>query len=314
MKESPLERRIRDEILADPDLPAKIEAHAERMTLLQRKLEDGHELSYEDQYYYCDGLKWEHVSSYPLCEDIFYFKAYMYRGNFDYGSLKVNYTKENEYRFEQIVHDWDIQMKNINSADPFIVAENKELEKELKILNRQKGNVVSIDDKDYFDALAWSKFRFLRVKKTFRLDIKCDYYTLWLNGVEILFDFIACTHILARHFAHGKKTYKADQDHFYSVFNPFHLHLDLEEIFKAIDHSGLYSNDDIHNITIRKKGQLYKVITRNYNYGSFTKKRIVTFYPLSKASELSNLSRDYNEKMVTDDLSVFVKGRLIVES
>lgn len=305
MKESPLEQRIRAEILADPDLPAKIEAHTKRMTLLQRRLEDGHELSYEDQYYYCDGLKWEYVASYPLCEDVFYFKAYMNRENFDYGSLKVNYTKENENRFEQIVRDWDIQIKSSNATDSYILAEKAELEKELKILNRQKSKIVSIDDKDYFDALAWSKFRFLRVKKNFKLDIKADYYSLWLNGNEILFDFKACSHILARHFAHGKKTYKADQDHFYSVFDPFHLHLDLEQIFKAIDQSGLYAKDDIQNLTIRKKDQLYKIITRNYNYGSFIKKRIVTFYPLSKVSELSNLSRDYKEKMVTDDLSVF---------
>lgn len=75
---------------------------------------------------------------------------------------------------------------------------------------------------------------------------------MWLNGNEIHFDFKACTHILARHYAHGKKTYIADQDHFYGVFNPFELHLDLKEIFKAIDHSGLYRKDDIHNITIRK--------------------------------------------------------------
>jgi len=232
----------------------------------------------------------------------------MIRENFDYGSLKVNYTKENEDRFDQMVRDWDIQIKKNNSADPYILAEKEELEKELKILNRQKSKVVSIDDKDYFDALAWSKFRFLRVKKNFRLDIKAEYYSLWLNGDEILFDFKACSHILARHFAHGKKTYKADQDHFYSVFDPFHLHLDLEQIYKAIDQSCLYLKDDIQNITIRKKGQLYKIITRNHNYGSFIKKRIVTFYPLSKVSELSNLSRDYKEKMVTDDLSVFVKG------
>jgi hypothetical protein len=294
--------------LADPDLPAKIEAHAKRMALLQRRLEDGHELSYEDQYYYCDGLKWEYVASYSFCEDVFYFKAYMNRENFDYGSLRVNYTKENEDKFEKMVRDWDIQIRNSISVDPYTLAEKEELEKELKILNRQKSRVVSIDDKDYFDALAWSKFRFLRVKKNFRLDIKADYYSLWLNGDEILFDFKACSHILARHFAHGKKTYKADQDHFYSVFDPFHLHLDLEQIFKAIDQSGFYLKDDIQNITIRKKGELYKIITRNHNYGSLIKKRIVTFYPLSKVSELSNLSRDYMERMVTDDLSVFVKG------
>jgi hypothetical protein len=308
MKESPLEQRIRAEILADPDLPAKIEAHTKRMALLQRRLEDGHELSYEDQYYYCDGLKWEYVASYPMCEDVFYFKAYMNRDNFDYGSLKINYTKENEDRFEQMVRDWDIQIKSSKATDSYILAEKVELEKELKILNRQKGKIVSIDDKDYFDALAWSKFRFLRVKKNFKLDIKADYYSLWLNGDEIFFDFKACSHVLARHFAHGKKNYKADQDHFYSVFDPFHLHLDLEQIFKAIDQSGLYENDDIQNLTIRKKGQLYKIITRDHNYGSFIKKRIVTFYPLSKVSELSNLSRDYKEKMVTDDLYVFVKG------
>lgn len=308
MKESPLEQRILAEILADPDLPAKIEAHTKRMALLQRRLEDGHKLSYEDQYYYCDGLKWEYVASDPLCEDVFYFKAYMNRENFDYGSLKVNYTKENEDRFEQMVRDWDIQIKSSSTTDSYILAEKAELEKELIILNRQKGKIVSIDDKDYFDALAWSKFRFLRVKKNFKVDIKADYYSLWLNGSEILFDFKACSHILSRHFAHGKKAYKADQDHFYSVFNPFHLHLDLEQIFKAIDQSGLYAKEDIQNLTIRKKDQLYKIITRDHNYGSFIKKRIVTFYPLSKISELSNLSRNYKEKMATDDLSVFVKG------
>ena len=308
MKESPLEQRIRAEILADPDLPAKIEAHAKRMSLLQRRLEGGHELSYEDQYYYCDGVKWEYVASYPLCEDVFYFKAYMIRENFDYGSLKPNYTQENEHKFQQMVRDWDVLLKKTYTMDPYLHAEKDELDKELSILNRQKGEVIAIDDAGYFDALAWSKFRFLRVRKNFRLDIKANYYSVWLNGQEIFFDFKACTHILARHFAHGKKAYKADQDHFYSVFDPFHLHLDLEQIFKAIDQSGLYTKDALQNITIRKKEQLYKIITRDHNYGSFIKKRIVTFYPLSKISELSNLSRNYKEKKITDDLFVFVKG------
>jgi hypothetical protein len=71
MKESPFERRIRVEILADPGLPAKREAHEKRMALLQLRLENGHKLLYEDQYYYCDGLRWEYVASCPLCKDVF---------------------------------------------------------------------------------------------------------------------------------------------------------------------------------------------------------------------------------------------------
>ena len=308
MKKSPLEERIRAEILADPNFQAKKEAHEKKMGLLMSRLEEGQVLTYEDQYYYCEGLTWESIFSQPLCEDVFYFRAYMSRGDNDFGSLKVNYTKENENRFERMVFDWNILIKNSGSSDPYILAEKEELEKELEILNRQKGKIVSINDKDYFDAIAWSKFRFLRVRKNFRLDIKGDYYSLWLNGEEILFDFKACTHILARHFAHGKKTYKADQDHFYNVFDPFHLHSDLEIFFKAIDQSGLYIKDSIQNITIRKNGQLYKIITRDHKYGSFTKKRIVTFYPLSKVSALSNLSRNYKEQKVIDDLWVFVKS------
>ncbi len=308
MKESPLEQRIRAEIMADPDLPAKMEAHAERMWQLQHQYDDGNEFSYEDQNYYCDGLKWEYVATYPMCEDVFYFKAYMFRENFRYGSLKPNYTKENETKFQQLVHDWDMLIKRRDLTDPYITAEKDELDKELGILNRQKGKVTTIDDPEYFDALAWSKFRFLRVQKNFKLDIKNDFYTLWLNGKEILFDFKALTHILARHFAHGKKTYKATQDHFYSVFDPFHLHLDLEQIFKGIDQSGLYTKDAIQNITIRKKGELYKIIAREHDYGPFKKMRIVTFYPLSKISELSRLSQDFKEMQVAQDLSVFVKG------
>jgi len=307
MKEPSLEQRILAEILADPDLQAKIEAHSKRMAQLQRRFEDGHELSYEDQYYYCDALKWEYVASYPLCEDVFYYKAYMIREDFDYGSLKPNYTQENEHKFQQLVRDWDAILKKADALDPYLQVEKDELNKELNILNRQKGRITFIDDPEYFNAIAWSKFRYLRVQKNFRLDIRSDFYTMWLNGEAILFDFKALTHILARHFAHGKKTYQADQDHFYSVFDPFHLHLDLEQLLKAIDQSGLYTNDAIQNITIRKNGQLYKIITRDYNYGSFIKKRIVTFFPLSKLSELSNLSLNYKEKMVSDDLSVFVK-------
>ena len=307
MKESPDERRIRAEIMADPDLTAKMEAHSKRMWQLQAKFDNKEEFSYEDQHYYCDCIKWEYVATYPLCEDVFYFKAYMIRQNFDYGSLRPNYTEENERKFQQMVRDWDVLLKKTDTTDPYLAAEKDELDKELSILNRQKGRVTSIDDPEYFNALAWSKFRFLRVRKNFRLDIKSDFYTLSLNGDEILFDFKAFTHILARHFAHGRKTYNATQDHFYSVFDPFRLHLDLEKIFKDIDQTGLYAKDAIQNITIRKKGELYKIITRDHNYGSFIKKRIVTFYPLSKLSELSNLSRDYTERTVTDDLSVFVK-------
>jgi hypothetical protein len=308
MNELPDERRIRAEIMADPDLPAKMEAHSKKMWELQAKFDNNEDFSYDDQHYYCDCIKWEFVATYPLCEDVFYFKAYMFRNDFDYGSLKPNYTEENERKFQQLVREWDALLKTNDTADAYLNAEKDELEKELKILNRQKGRDTSIDDPEYFNALAWSKFRFLRVRRNFGLDIKADYYSLWLNGEEMLFDFKAFTHILARHFAHGRKTYTATQDHFYSVFDPFHLHLDLEQIFKDIDRTGLYAKDAIQNITIRKKGDLYKVIARAHDYGPFKKMRIVTFYPISKLSELSRLSQDFKEMPVGEDISVFVKG------
>lgn len=106
-----------------------------------------------------------------MCEDVFYIKAYMILDNNDYGLLTVNFTTEHEIRFKNMVYDWNIVINNNNSTDSYILAEKEELNKEIKIFNRQKRKVVSIDDVDYFDAIAWSKFRYLRVKKNFKLDI-----------------------------------------------------------------------------------------------------------------------------------------------
>lgn len=283
----------------------EIEANQRMRLLIEGKLDKGLPLTKEEQYFFCNNIHWEIRSTDPLCEDVFYHDAFIYRKEPTFGPYKVEYTPDNERRFRQLVDDWGKLMTMTGHTDTLMQSEHKELNKELKALNKQfKSSDPEYND-TFFKLIAWSKFRFLLIKKIFEFGIKGDSYRLSLNGQEIFFDYESCNHILARHFGHGMKPYASGKDHFYGVFRHTHLHLDFEQIFKAIDESGLYVKDSILDITFRYKGEVYKMYIVQEK-GS-TKKRISTFFPVSDPSILNALASDYIEKRINNELSIFVK-------
>ena len=189
-------------------------------------------------------------------------------------------------------------------------ASKKETEKEIVNFEREWDNKVNPNsdekDQDFFDLLAWSKFRYVLVRRIFDLDVGGDYYILRLNSKEIRFDYESAMHILSRHFGHGMKTYVSVKDHFYGVFRHDQLHRDFERIFSQIDESGLFAQENVTDISFRFKGEIYKIWSLPID-ASGQIFRISTFFPVSSPRILDKLRFEYTEKTINDELSIFIK-------
>lgn len=284
----------------------QIDEYEHKKALIQTKMYQGAALTDDEQYFLCNGIVWDLRSALPECSDVFYYEAFMFRNDPGFRPPGTIYTEENERRFQQLVDDWNNRMNTSGLTDLLMRAEQKEVRLAIKSMKREYNQEDAGYDDQYFITIAGSKFRYLLAKRIFQLSIKSDQYTLWLNGQEILFDYESCIHILARHFGHGMKAFTSEKDHFYGVFRHSHLHLDFEQIFQAIDKSGLYVNDSIQDINFRYKGKLYKIFVVAQKGISNPKKRISTFFPVSDTSILNKLSLNYTEKEVDGNLSIFI--------
>jgi hypothetical protein len=286
----------------------QINEYERKKTVVQGKIDRGEALTVEEQYFLCNGIVWGLRSTLPECSDVFYYEAFMVRNDPRFRPPGLTYTEENERKFLQLVDDWDRRINSPRLTDPLMLAEQKEVRLAIKSVNREYGKQKHVYSDQYFITIAGSKFRYLLAQRIFQLDIKSDQYLLSLNGQVVLFDYESCIHILARHFGHGMKAFTSEKDHFYGVFRHSHLHLDFEEIFKAVDESGLYVNDSIQDINFRYKGEIYKVFTADQKGSSNPQKRIATFFPVSDSKILSALESSYTEKGINKDLSIFVKN------
>ncbi len=139
------------------------------------------------------------------------------------------------------------------------------------------------------------------------LAIKSNQYKLYLNGHEIIFDYYSLTHILTRHFGHIMKTYETDKSHFTKDVLHEEVHLQLEEIFKQIDNSNFYKNNSVEEVNIRFNGTLYKIFSDYELNGSTKFLRLNSFFPTENKLMLDRLKNEFEEKVISESLSVFVK-------
>lgn len=281
----------------------KMEEMATTRNVIEQKLASDQELSIEEIWFMGDHVELDHLPNYPQCLDMYYRKLYiLFTEGMLHGTHLVN--------FQMLVTNWLDHLEANYKAGSIGEASQKETKIELESVEKkwQDKRVTSEDEKDedLFDLMAWSKFRYVLVRKIFDLQIKADYYSLTLDGNEIRFDYESAMHILTRHFGHGMKPYPSPKDHFYGVFRHDELHKDFENIFREIDKSGLYGGNNLRDINFKSKDVLYKIwaipvkeVEKAY--------RISTFFPVSSKKLLDKLDTSYQEIKVNKELSVFVE-------
>lgn len=196
--------------------------------------------------------------------------------------------------------------------------------KEQKTNNNHPTFTDDILNSDYCKLVLHSKWVYLISEKIIdTYETKLNYYMLKLNNSEIRFTIKSLVHILIRHYSPLSKIakkYKNEEEcsnHNENV--PFEkIHLQLENIFNEIDNSKILKDIDLFKnleserkkLDFKFKGQKYRVwffLNPNKNEkGNLVFKEIDTFYPLTKQTDIDELSKKI--KKINNDLYLYIEN------
>jgi hypothetical protein len=288
------------------------EAYEKKNRELHSKIDNGEQLSRDEQAFVCHCLRFDNLLLHPFCLDEYFSRCFIFRTSETPPGMYPLKERDHIY-YEGLVKEWEKEINKTNHTDQLmqIVAtetreELRNLRKRYKIFHRTFSSADYQDRK--FKLLEWSKYRYIMIKDVFELSIKSDKYKLFLNGQEIIFDYYSLTHILTRHFGHIMKTYETEKSHFTKDIHHEEVHLRLEEIFKKVDDSNLYKGDSVLEINIRYNGTLYKIFCNYEQNGSTKFLRLNSFFPTENKQMLNRLAKDFTEKKIDNTLSIFVKN------
>jgi hypothetical protein len=287
------------------------------IALIEHKDANRIPLTVKEQYFKCENLRFDQLLLHPACLDAYYRVVYLHQDAETNEKFPVLRDRDQDY-FRGLVREWEQEMNKTSHDDVLMHISAKETREELRKLRAGYSFFrIQSSSEDYsdlkFDILAWSKYRYILIKRIFELEIGSDFYLLKLNGIDIRFDYFSYAHILTRHYAHGLKPYTSDKSHFYGVFGHSTLHLQLEAILRAIDESGYYVHDDIKEINFRFRGDIYKIYcTQETKYtegvsGPQVYNRLSTFFRVERENMLHRLSTQFEERIIDQELTIYIK-------
>lgn len=281
---------------------------------LYKRVQNGENLSLDEQNFMCKCMTYEHQKSLSICDDLRFKRLYL--KSFD--SKQKNYELEEfeEEDLKSFLDEWKKEMKKENHKDGFMNLIAKETRLELKKIfpNFELLNKIFRHKKyraEQYEIIGYSKFAFIKIKSVFA-EIGDNKIETELNGNKIEIDEYSLIHIYFRHYAQLVKPYNTDDK---SYFTPEILVEEvptiLDKIIKDIDASGLYVNDDFNNLNFKFKNRDYKVYCRKATkqikgVGNVKVNRVNTFYPIELKEDKDKL-KNYNLVKVNDDLSVYAK-------
>lgn len=279
--------------------------------VLHSRIDKHEELTRQEQAFVCHCLRFDNLLLHTFCLDEFYSRSFIFR-NFETPRVMYPLKERDHINYVGLVKEWEKEVFKTNHTDQLMQIATKETRDELKIL-RKKFTVFhrKFSSAEYqrrkFKLVEWSKYRYILIKKVFELIIKSDHYKLYLNGQEIIFDYYSLTHILTRHYGHIMKLYETDKSHFTKDVHHEEVHSQLEAIFKQIDDSNLYKEDSVEEVNIRFNGTLYKIFSDYETKGSTKFLRLNSFFPIENTKMLDRLKNEFEEKEISNSLSVFIK-------
>ncbi|MEC5164877.1 hypothetical protein RCH18_000599 [Flavobacterium sp. PL11] len=211
---------------------------------------------------------------------------------------------------------WLKQLEIENHKEPIIQELSIETRRDLKKLNKKYSGLNKIfkRQKDDFrlkkdKIVLQSKFIFLLVKSVIENNDSKDFEINFSNEI-IEFGIYSLVHIISRHYA---EPIKGDEDktYHYNNFFPAELHLDLKDILIEIDKLNIININLTDRIIFKFKNVTYKLwiqkrVKQVKGGGNIKIFRIQTFYPIYSGKDLKDISENYNENEISENLSVFV--------
>ena len=278
---------------------------------LHARINKGEQLTRDEQAFVCHCLRFDNLLLHPFCLDEFFSRTFIFRNSETPPGMYPLKERDHIY-YVGLVNEWEKEVLITNHSDQLMQIATKETRDELKVLRKKYTAFQrTFSSAEYqhrkFKLIEWSKYRYIMIKEVFELIIKSNHYKLYLNRQEIIFDYYSLTHILTRHYGHKMKPYETDKSHFTKDVHHEEVHLQLEEIFKQIDNSNFYKNNSVDEVNIRFNGTLYKIFSDTETNGSTNFLRLNSFFPTENKQMLDRLQNEFEEKVIRNTLSVFVK-------
>lgn len=265
------------------------------------KLDAKEELTLDEKYIAAGSMRFDRLLEFPFCHDEYYRKVYVAMDGGVPPELYSIRDRDKVY-FQGFVKEWGKEMVKTNHTNDWMRVAAKETRYELKNLRKEYGKLSYQEYRERrFAIIAWSKYRYILIKRVFEQVIRGNSATITLNGENFIMDFKTYYHIVSRHFADIQKPYQHLKDHFIPDFEPENLHDGLGQIFSALTASGKLVGQDLSHIYFRYKGVVYRVISKKARGSSDF--HVETFHPCTDL----NLVQDLNEETIFNDLNVFLR-------
>lgn len=290
-------------------------------------------MTYAESEYLCNGLKFTKKeegkpTDFELCEDYIFRDLYL-RYVFDLNGVtpifktKTTLTPIDEKRAEverldQISQVWEKIIQRSNHPTQSLNYLAKETRADIKELEKQPefneyGFLRRCNHFDFRKKRILLHSKFIYTKNLQIMSELTEEEPIYeLNGELIEFTEYSYIHILSRHYAEIIKQTPNNKSYHIENFHPDEIVLRLKHIFKEIDDSGKYVDDEIHEVNFRFKGDLYRIwvnerIKSIKGHGNVKYYRLETFFPLKEKGMLGDLAETFEEKKLSEELSVFVK-------
>ena len=230
----------------------------------------------------------------------------------------VEVDRDLDYLYQK-ADEWDIVMQKRNHSDSILKYVSNEARIELKGLDKHtsksgdkfaKGKLKY--KKERRAILVHMKYLYLNIKAMLQIYNASEFILTFFND-SIHIDIETIIHVMNRHFAEiirqypyeNKKTYHTED------IDPKKFHLQLKDIFDKINEIILRRPISLDRIVFKLKNIFYYISIGEASL--FVKrqpmkiiKRVQSFYPVEKFRVEKILTNDYDEYILSNDLTVYL--------
>lgn len=302
---------------------------------IKQRSKDGESIAVLERDFFCSSLymlKEGNVNEYPICYD-WRFKWLFYRYWYDLDGTSIHEYVEGlgtakptrtqiDRELEELrlfADEWLLTVQDTKLSSDGLKDAAKETRDELKALEKDP----QFNEYGFFrQCFRYERFKLsvlLRLKFAYLISeeifatVGADEISFNLIGQQLIFNKYSCIHILNRHYAKDQKVVNRNKSFHEKIVPPRKLPEILAEVISSIENSGVYVVQDHNKIYLKYKEcdfALWSEVKYKQLKGSIGNipfNRIQTFYPIESTSELKDLTLNYVEVRINDDLSVYLK-------
>jgi len=283
---------------------------------LMEKYNTGKQLTDEEVEDFCLCMKPELVNNYRICDDERFCTLYLENLAADQEGVKL--SEEKQKYLNEFYTAWEIIILNERHSDKLLKYSAEEARNEIKNIRKKfEKNGDSIESQEFKKkrriSILRSKFFYLKTKSVLnqlgQLPLK-----LTFNGSYVEVDEYTYVHLLFRHFGQLTKPEDFDKTYFTEEIQLEQIPDVIQYLLESVDICGFSDDEFNHKIAFKYNGRFYRIYFKEAERGEKGKgnvkyRRVNTFYPIEKQSEIDDLMTNYEEKNLYENLKLYIRKR-----